>query len=121
MSLSRTRTSSSLLVQSQRSYSSKFYFISQIIFTYMHMNIETEINGIISAYLRKSLRPNSAEFFFMTLHDFTTRASCSSVNTIFPSLSIIFQKLNDLVYNSLFCKINCDLTPMREMSSIYRF
>ncbi|WVZ02342.1 hypothetical protein V8G54_023148, partial [Vigna mungo] len=31
------------------------------------------------AYFKKNLRPNSPEFFFITFHDFTTRASCSSV------------------------------------------
>lgn len=30
-------------------------------------------------YFKKNLRPNCPEFFFITFHDFTTRASCSSV------------------------------------------
>lgn len=59
------------------SYLNLYYIYKKYIFS-----------GVIKAYLMKSLRPKSAEFFFMTLHDFTTRASCSSVNTIFPSLSI---------------------------------
>lgn len=101
VSLSKRRTTSSLLVQSQRSYVFKCVYISNLYYIQIQ-----RFSGIIKAYLMKSLRPKSAEFFFMTLHDFTTRASCSSVNTIFPSLSISSEaKLLDLLF--FFCNENC--------------
>lgn len=40
-----------------------------------------------NSYFKKNLKPNSAAFFFITLHDLTTRVSCSSVN---PPPAIVY-------------------------------
>jgi hypothetical protein len=41
------------------------------------------------AYFKKNLRPNSPALGFIAFHDFTTRASCSSLNPL-PSKSKLF-------------------------------
>jgi hypothetical protein len=46
--------------------------------------------GRKETYLRKKRRPRLAESFFMTAHDLSTSASCSSLKTtapLFPSAS----------------------------------
>lgn len=79
LSLSRMRTTSGLMVQSQISYEEKEidsgekFIIKLRKIKYRH------------AYFKKNFRPNSPASFFITFHDLTTRASCSSVKPPLPS------------------------------------
>lgn len=62
----------------------------------MECSVEPELVGAREdikrtrlAYFKKNLRPNSEAFFFIALHDFTTRASCSSVKPLNSEVLIV--------------------------------
>lgn len=57
------------------------------------------------AYFKKNLRPNSPEFFFMTFHDFTTRASCSSVK---PLSNVEVMLSSSMLNAKMFLFQDCD-------------
>ena len=90
LSLSRMRTISELMEQSRIFYnvcwSHEFNCWKTIMSCMINLNWninQWEFEKLQEMpYFKKNLKPSSAEFFFITLHDFTTRASCSSVNPL---------------------------------------
>lgn len=52
------------------------------------------------AYLEKNLKLSSAESFFIAFHDFTTRASCSSVKAmvvVFSAMMLRYLFVDEIV------------------------